>query len=146
MKPLKKYEITETVQRLIAPIEITLVRSNKLSEDASETAPETLSVRSDYYEIGKKIGLALQGVKTDSSKGALSYRDLELVSNAISVDRDNWKYRVPMPILVELMTDSNEAMTEAKKKQPNTPSSSTTGSQKRSTRKASPKKRKGKKS
>lgn len=142
----KRYAITDAVRTLSQPIEVEMERCEGVGEQSDPKAPETIVCKTSYFEIAKRIGSALRGTTASKDDDGLSTADLQRVSDAISVIRHGHRYRAPMALVVELMIDSNQATVDAKKKQPDTSSSTTTDLPKATRRKKSPKPKKNSKS
>lgn len=136
---MKNYSITEDIKILNERHPIEMERNEPVDAKEDGTAPNTIIVHRSLFEIGRIFGQVLPSVENvdEEETPDLAIRRLQKASDSIAVVRHGYRYRAPLSVVMELLIDSNEALELAKKKQPDTPSSSGTDTQPSATSTAS---------
>lgn len=136
MPNTSRYQITDDIRALNETHLVDMERTEPLplleGEKPNEAAPLVLQRRLSLFEVQQLVGKAVDPSVSDAD-GAGTMRNLQRASDVLSRDHDGWKYRIPLTIIVRLMSDAAQLAESGKKKSPDTPSSSATDSQPAST-------------
>lgn len=131
-----RYQITDSIRALNEQHLVDMERSEPLAlpegEKPNEDAPVIIQRKLSLFEVQQLVGKAVDPTVSDMD-GPGTIRNLQRASDVLAKDYDGWKYRIPLTLIVRLMTDAAHLAEEGKKKSLDTPSSSATDSQPAST-------------